>query len=68
MAEIEADRYALVSEGTVVNVILWDGNTETWAPPAGSIAVLCPDEVGTGWTYVHGDWQAPAEIEEESGA
>jgi hypothetical protein len=26
-------RYAIVKNGIVENIILWDGNPETWAPP-----------------------------------
>jgi hypothetical protein len=55
----EPSRYALVAAGVVVNVILWDGNADTWSPPDGTTAVECPDEAGIGWTYADGNWSAP---------
>jgi hypothetical protein len=36
--------YALVENGIVINVIVWDGNTETWSPPDEVNAVAIPDE------------------------
>jgi hypothetical protein len=41
-------RYALVKDGKVVNVILWDGLT---AFNADGTLVEITDEVGPGWTY-----------------
>ena len=45
--------YAVVDDGHVVNVILWDGNTDEWSPPDGMSAILVPDgeSVAIGWTY-----------------
>ena len=51
-------KYAIIENGTVTNVTLWDGTTE-WSPPEGSIAVACPDEVGPGWTYDGTNFTAP---------
>jgi hypothetical protein len=52
-------RYALVKDGQVVNVILWDGETPF---DADSTPVLIPDElaVGPGWSYDGTSWTAPA--------
>ncbi len=47
MAEIS--RYAVVIDGLVDNVVLWDGQS-AWQPPQGSV-VACPDEVAPGWQY-----------------
>lgn len=30
--------------GYIINAVVWDGNTETWNPPEGFIAVL--DDIG----------------------
>lgn len=62
MDEIEAVRYAIVQDGVVVNIILWDGETE-WTPPEGTTVHACPDEVGIGWGYVDGVWTAPVEVQ-----
>jgi hypothetical protein len=51
-------KYAIIENGTVINVTLWDGTTE-WSPPESTIAVSCPDEVGPGWTYEDGTFIAP---------
>ncbi|MGQ7792909.1 hypothetical protein ACUN0C_10915 [Faunimonas sp. B44] len=43
----EASRYAVVEDGVVTNVVLWDSETP-WAPEAGE-AIACPIDVGIGW-------------------
>lgn len=55
--------YALIENGSVVNVTVWDGNTETWAPPAGMTAVLVPPgvPVSIGYAYDGSNFAAPAE-------
>jgi hypothetical protein len=54
-------RYALVDvDGLVVNVIVWDGETD-YIPDDGLTAVPVPDDVvaGPGWTFDGTDWIAP---------
>lgn len=34
----ETQRYAIIEDGVVTNVILWDGQTD-WAPPEGAVVV-----------------------------
>ena len=36
------ERYVILNEeeGWIENLILWNGNLETWQPPAGTIAKL----------------------------
>ncbi|MEH0703175.1 hypothetical protein GVI60_13270 [Citrobacter freundii] len=41
--------YAVVNNGVVVNIAVWDGESE-WKPTDG-IAVLAEDGVGIGWLY-----------------
>lgn len=53
-------KYAIIENGTVTNVALWDGTTE-WSPPEGTIAVACPDEVGPGWSYDGSTFSPPVE-------
>lgn len=31
--------YAIIKNGVVENLILWDGNTKNWQPPTGTTAV-----------------------------
>lgn len=53
--------YLLVLNGVVANAIVWDGNTETWAPPEGQTAVLLPtgSNAGIGWAYDGTTFTAP---------
>lgn len=59
-------RYCVIREDTniVVNVVVWDGNLETWQPPENCIAVQS-DEAGIGWEYdeLNNDFENP-DIEE----
>ena len=57
------NRYAMVENGVVTNVIIWDGNAEAWQPPAGSAVNLLTDDspVGPGWTFDGANYSAPKE-------
>ena len=46
-------RWAVVIDGIVDNVVLWDGDKTIWLPPDGATMVPVDDapEVGSGWTY-----------------
>jgi hypothetical protein len=52
--------YAIVENGVVKNIVLWDGQ-EQWQAPAGSSAVVIPEGayVGIGSTYSNGVFSAP---------
>jgi len=58
-------RYAMIVDQVVENVCEWDGITP-WTPPANTQAVLCPDDVGIGWTYDGVTWAAP-DTDDEGG-
>jgi hypothetical protein len=54
------NRYCLIDESTsvCVNVVLWDGNLDTWSPPVGYIALpqeTTPSKVWA-WNTGLGDW------------
>lgn len=51
-------RYAVVRDGIVENVILWDGE-RPWQPPEGTTAVACATEVSIGWIYDGDAFQPP---------
>lgn len=55
---MSVERWAMIKDGVVVNVCLWDGNTATWTPPADVEMQPAPDEVAIGWTY-DGEWHRP---------
>ena len=52
-----SDSYAVIENGTVVNVVLWDGEAE-WNPDAGE-AVKTDGTVSIGWSYKDGVFSAP---------
>lgn len=54
--------YAIVENGIVVNVVEWDGNTDTWAVPEGSEAVLVEEGMTPqiGLSYSNGVFEQPA--------
>lgn len=54
-----AGNYALVNNGTVVNVVAWDGMS-AYTPPSGDTAVPLTGNAGIGWTYANGAFSAPA--------
>lgn len=52
-----SDSYAVIENGTVVNVVLWDGETE-WSPDTGDV-VKTDGTVSIGWGYNDGVFSAP---------
>lgn len=40
--------FAVVENGVVANIVVWDGDTETWSPPEGSIVIPIPEGVVAG--------------------
>ena len=32
--------YLIIESNVVTNIVMWDGNTITWTPPQGSIALI----------------------------
>lgn len=53
--------YAIIENGVVVNVVLWDGDSE-WQPPAGTTAVEVTETTGAafvGLPYANGHFTAP---------
>lgn len=49
--------YAVIENNTVVNVVLWDGESE-WSPDNG-VAIPAADGVGIGWSYANSTFTAP---------
>ena len=58
------ERWAMIQNGVVVNVCLWDGDLKTWQPPGGIEMQLATDNCGIGWTWNGEGFVAP-EIEAE---
>ncbi|MFW5401370.1 tail fiber assembly protein [Yersinia sp. 1252 StPb PI] len=55
------NKYAVVLNGVVINIVVWDGVTE-WQPNEGE-AIVATDEIGIGWYYADGTFTAPPEPE-----
>jgi hypothetical protein len=54
------NRYAIVKDNEVMNVVIWDGETEY--TPGGELVALADDEpVGPGWSRADDEWVAPAD-------
>lgn len=49
---------ALIADGVVVNMVVWDGVTE-WTPPVGVTVVEPPAQAAIGWLYNGTTWTAP---------
>jgi len=37
---MESQQYFIVEANLVTNIIMWDGNPETWMPPAGATMLI----------------------------
>ena len=49
--------YAIIENQTITNVVEWDGDTNNWSPPDGSIAILLDTtNIGIGDSYVGGNF------------
>jgi len=63
--EMAAIRYAMIKDGIVQNISLWDGDTTKWTPPDDMIVIPAPDHVGVSWGYADGVWTEPVVQSEE---
>lgn len=57
---MSASRYAMIKDGVVHNVCLWDGDTTKWQPPEDMTVLPAPENIGVGWSYADGQWTEPA--------
>ncbi|WP_376784426.1 tail fiber assembly protein [Atlantibacter hermannii] len=57
------NNYAVVKDGTVINIVAWDGVTE-WQPDDGE-AVKIDNVAGIGWLYDGKKFTAPEPTQEE---
>ncbi|EMB2428711.1 tail fiber assembly protein [Escherichia coli] len=58
-----ANSYAVVKDGIVINIVVWDGETE-WQPDDGE-AVKIDNVAGIGWLYDGKKFTAPEPTQEE---
>jgi len=43
------ENYLIIENNVVTNVVFWDGNTETWVPPANSIFLVQSTTLAEDW-------------------
>lgn len=57
---IDMKTFFIIENGTVVNAIEWDGESQ-WSPPSGSEAVARPEgsEAWIGWMYDGSEFTNP---------
>jgi hypothetical protein len=58
------NKYAVVVNGVVTNVALWDGQTD-WAPDGEVILLADGISAGPKWTYSNGIFTEPVDPEEQ---
>ncbi|SAL25561.1 hypothetical protein [Caballeronia telluris] len=58
---MEAKQHAIVENGVVTNVVIWDGATSSWQPPEGASTVLIDGSqpIGIGYTTADGSTFSP---------
>ena len=50
--------YLVIKDNTVINTVLWDGESD-WAAPEGTTVQVAPAGVSIGWTKSGSNWIAP---------
>jgi hypothetical protein len=53
------ERWAMIENGYVINICLWDGDVTRWKPPGNIEMQLAPDFIDIGWKYENENWEAP---------
>lgn len=55
------NQYAVVENGVVINVILWDGTPSSWTPPDGTAVEPIPSgiQAGIGYSFNGSEFVAP---------
>jgi len=62
------ERWLMIVDDVVVNVCLWDGDTDSWTPPDGAVMERQEGQVGIGWERIDGVWTAPQALIDEAEA
>lgn len=58
--------YAMIKDGIVENVVIWDGDLDTWSPPEGYVMIEIKPEYGQvsiGDNYKDGEFSTPTTSE-----
>jgi len=57
-------KYCIIKDGVVINVIVWDGATE-FIYPFPHDSIIASDTAGIGWGYQDGEFIAPVAPEQD---
>lgn len=57
--EFVAQNYVIIESNVVTNVVVWDGDTSIWTPPAGSIALVQATTPAMVWVGVREEIMPP---------
>ena len=52
-------RYAMIRNGVVEQISLWDGDLAVWQPSEEIVCIPAPDEVDRDWTWDGENWAPP---------
>ena len=52
----------MIENNVVVNCVVWDGNLETWTPPAGATMLLQETTPALVWELVDGDYELQSQV------
>ncbi len=55
------NRWAMVQNGIVINIVNWDGDVNKWSPPENTQMVIASEDTGIGWSYQDGEFVRPVE-------
>ena len=48
--------YLMIENGVVTNILLWDGNTQTWQPPSDATMLVQETTPTKVWGVVNEEW------------
>lgn len=60
--------YLIIENNTVTNIVLWDGDTNTWQPPQGSIVLPQATTPAMVWVFNYTTNPYTSQLEEVIGA
>lgn len=59
--------YLIIENNVVTNIVLWDGDTNTWQPPADSIALIQATTPAMVWVFDYTTIPYTSQLEEVMG-
>lgn len=56
------DTYFIIKNNTIINTIVWDGQTEYTYPDPDCTMIPAIDHIGIGATLINGEWIMPESV------